>query len=75
MVFFAHKDCQDRLWFSTWQSGVSCYDGTRFINFSEIDGLASDQVWSIAEDRRGRLWFATYAGVSCYDGERFFNFI
>jgi ligand-binding sensor domain-containing protein len=50
------------------------YDGQTFTNFTEMHGLASDQVVSIFEDTAGNLWFATERGASRYDGKRFTNF-
>ena len=41
------------------------------INFSYIsinDGLSQSTVFSIAQDKLGNMWFATYDGVNKYDG-------
>ena len=46
------------------ESGVSVYNGERFQNFDTGDGLPSNRVWSVYEDSRGKLWFATDAGVA-----------
>ena len=40
------------------------YDGATFTNFTAADGLASNQVREILQDRGGNLWFATSRGVS-----------
>lgn len=45
-------------------AGVSVYNGERFQNFSIDDGLPSNRVWSVFEDSRGKLWFATDAGAA-----------
>lgn len=45
-------------------AGVSVYNGERFQNFSIDDGLPSNRVWSVSEDSRGKLWFATDAGAA-----------
>ena len=45
-------------------AGVSVYNGERFQNFDTDDGLPSNRVWSVFEDSRGRLWFATDAGAA-----------
>src|SRR5438876_1475924 len=39
-------------------------------SFSQTDGLASNRVHGIAEDRAGRYWFVTPEGVSRFDGLR-----
>ena len=45
------------------ESGVSVYNGETFQNFNKNDGLPSNRIWSVFEDSRGKLWFATDAGV------------
>ena len=45
-------------------SGVSVYNGETFQNFNTVDGLPSDRVWSVYEDSKGKLWFATDSGVA-----------
>ena len=42
-----------------------------FRNFSVKDGLASSNVYSIFQDRKGFIWIATEGGVNRFDGERF----
>lgn len=37
-------------------------------NYSENDGLPSNTVYSIVQDHRGYLWFATRSGIASYDG-------
>ena len=44
--------------------GVSVYNGETFQNFDTDDGLPSNRVWSVFEDSRGKLWFATDAGAA-----------
>ena len=43
--------------------GVSVYNGETFQNFNTSDGLPSARIWSVFEDSRGKLWFATDGGV------------
>ena len=45
------------------ESSVSVYNGKIFQNFNTADGLPSNRVWSVFEDSRGKLWFATDKGV------------
>ena len=76
------EDRSGNLWFGTsnylWERskksrGVSRYDGDSFVTFTTADGLANNEVWTIEEDRQGRLWFGTGGGVSRYDGDSFIN--
>ncbi len=48
--------------------------GIRFQTFSSRQGLANNQVVSIAQDSHGFLWAGTQDGVSRFDGLRFDNF-
>jgi len=69
-------DGGNRLWFGTYSNGVSMLDhgGTPFYKgddawttFTTADGLASNQVWAIALDGGGGLWFGASGGVSVLD--------
>lgn len=62
------------MWFAT-NHGVTRFDGTKFVNFTENEGLANNQVWSILKDNSGKLWFGTEGGVSVFDGKKFTNFV
>ncbi len=42
--------------------------------FTEKNGLSSNQIYDITQDRRGFLWIATENGVSRFDGVRFYNY-
>ena len=44
--------------------GVSVYNGETFQNINTDDGLPSNRVWSVFEDSRGKIWFATDAGAA-----------
>jgi hypothetical protein len=56
------QDREGLLWFSTFGSGVSRYDGQTFTTFTTQDGLAHNSVTAIAQDGEGALWFTTKAG-------------
>jgi len=50
-------------------------DPTPFhINFNELHGLPSNEVYEVYQDKLGYLWFATDNGVSRYDGSNFQTF-
>ncbi|OGG46881.1 MAG: hypothetical protein A3F84_28385 [Candidatus Handelsmanbacteria bacterium RIFCSPLOWO2_12_FULL_64_10] len=87
-INYVYSICQDReghLWFGTNGGGVSRYDregrqsgglsgmGT-FTTFTTQNGLASNRVSEIFQDREGHLWFGTNGGVSRYDGKTFTTF-
>lgn len=75
---FAHwiqEDQTGALWIATWGDGISRYDpkSDKFTNYrheeSNPQSLASDSVWSLYVDRKGRVWAATDGGLSIFDPE------
>jgi signal transduction histidine kinase/ligand-binding sensor domain-containing protein/DNA-binding response OmpR family regulator len=42
-----------------------------FRNYSVIDGLCSNTVWSISQDDKGFMWFGTKNGLNRFDGYQF----
>jgi ligand-binding sensor domain-containing protein len=64
------EDSNGNFWFGSNQEGVAKFDGEHFTIFTVEDGLDSNQVRRIQEDRRGRVWFETGLGLSSSDGER-----
>lgn len=65
------EDRHGVLWISTVLQGLIRYDGKEFVNLTTKDGLASNGIRSILEDKDGGLLLATTAGVSKYDGKVF----
>ncbi len=45
-----------------------------FTNYTQKDGLNSDQVWSILIDRSGNLWCGTEGGAARFEGKTFTSF-
>ena len=67
-----HCGLQDRagnLWFGSTGEGVYRYDGRSFVNFTKNDGLCSNCVWGMVEDKTGNIWFCTDTGICRYDGK------
>jgi len=71
-------DKRENIWFGTKANGAFRYDGENLVNYTLDDGLASNVVYEICQDRNGFLWFADdsdgAAGLSRYDGKTFTNF-
>lgn len=73
--FFALlQDRKGNFWFGTYSSGVYYYDGRSLQHFTTKEGLVSDRVNTIYEDKAGHIWFGCFGGVSQYDGRVFRNF-
>ncbi len=53
------------MWFAT-DNGVSRYDGRDFINFDVSDGLSTNAIIRMYEDRFDRIWFLGYDGSLSY---------
>ena len=57
------EDSKGKMWFGT-NGGAYVYDGKSLSNISEKDGLCSNAVNCILEDKDGNFWFATHHKVS-----------
>ena len=53
------EDRRGNLWFATTYSGVYYYDSKQFKHFTTKEGLPSDMVMCIYEDKAGIIWFGT----------------
>ncbi|GAB2558355.1 two-component regulator propeller domain-containing protein [Spirosoma aerophilum] len=68
-------DKTGNLWFGTTGEGVYRYDGKLFTQFTKQDGLSSNTVWCLVEDRAGNIWVGTRnIGLYRYDGKTFTSF-
>jgi ligand-binding sensor domain-containing protein len=72
--FSVLEDRKGNFWFASVGSGIYYFDGKTFQNLTTKEGLASDVVTTIYEDKTGTIWFGTLDGVSRYDGTSFQNF-
>ncbi len=73
------QDKNGNLWFGTTGEGVYKYDarlndtvgqGKLFTQFTLKDGLNSNSVFSLLEDRVGNIWFGTTNGICRTDGDK-----
>ncbi len=65
------QDKKGNFWFVTLNSGVYCYNGKTFTNFSSHEVLDC-----IAEDKAGNIWVGSWShgGIYRYDGKTFTHF-
>ena len=61
-------DPLDRFWFAT-SSGITRYDGIRWLTYTTANGLPSDEVNALAADAQGTVWAGTRLGAARFDGE------
>jgi ligand-binding sensor domain-containing protein/serine phosphatase RsbU (regulator of sigma subunit) len=78
-----YEDSRGYMWFGLDGGGLTRYDpfqdttkkrGSCMTNFNTDQGLASNVVWNILEDKNGNLWIATSNGISRYDGKSFLTY-
>jgi two-component sensor histidine kinase len=67
-----YLDDQHRLWVGTVSGGASCIGDTaavvpKFVNYSTANGLSSNQVDCIIQDKFGAIYFGTGRGVDKLD--------
>ncbi len=68
------KDSRGLLWLGT-EAGLCTFDGKTFRTLLPSEGMTANQIWSIAEDDDGNLWFGSFGdGLYKYDGKRFTRF-
>lgn len=65
------QDKAGNLWFGTTENGLYKYDGKSFRQFLVADGLISNNIFSILEDKDGKIWIGTDSGLCLYDGKTF----
>jgi ligand-binding sensor domain-containing protein/serine phosphatase RsbU (regulator of sigma subunit) len=73
-VFDIVQDRRGNIWVANNGGGISRFDGKKFINLDESNGLVNNVTRALLEDSKGNLWIVTPEGVSKYDGRTFTNF-
>ncbi len=69
-IVFQGKD--SAYWFGSDGQGVYRYDGKELVRFTTVQGLSSDRVRGIQEDRSGNIFVCSEpGGVSRFDGRKF----
>jgi ligand-binding sensor domain-containing protein/class 3 adenylate cyclase len=64
-------DSKGNLWFGTFVGGLNKYNGKVFIRYTKANGLISNEINNITEDKQGNIWIATSKGISKFDGVGF----
>ena len=84
------EDNAGNIWIGT-SNGICRYDGNKItrvyinVDFMNVimysedtyynDWTTSNTVWSIYQDRTGKIWFGTGGGLYCYNGRSFTRFL
>ena len=61
-----HLDRHNALWIATYETGIYRVLDGNVDHFASADGLSSDTVESLFEDKEGNLWLTTSGGVDCF---------
>lgn len=69
MVHSVYQDRQGFIWACT-ENGIDRYDGYRFINYNVADGLVSDNVNCVFQDKRNDLYIGTTSGLNVMHNNR-----
>lgn len=70
-VMYVFQAKNNDYWFGSNDRGVFRYNGKSLVNFTMKDGLVSNQIRGIQEDKAGNIFFTTYEGISRFDGQAF----
>ncbi|HEY6769275.1 MAG TPA: two-component regulator propeller domain-containing protein, partial [Candidatus Sulfotelmatobacter sp.] len=68
------EDHQKSLWVGTVNQGIYRIHGADVDHYRTTDGLSSDYVYKLYEDREGNLWVATAKGLDCFRDLRVSSF-
>lgn len=66
-----YQDQKGNYWFQSKNKGVYQYDGKILVLFTSDDGLISNRIIEIQEDKIGNIYFDTTEGISKFDGQNF----
>ncbi|MCF8305237.1 MAG: hypothetical protein K9I71_01940 [Ignavibacteriales bacterium] len=56
-------DCKERLWIGTYGNGITIRINDRYYHITEKQGLFSNIVSAVTEDKKGNFWFTSNNGL------------
>jgi len=65
------EDVDGNLWFGSIGEGLYKYDGKSFVHFGMEQGLNSNAIYSIHQDKAGNVWVGTNKELNRFDGNKF----
>lgn len=71
-VFCIHEDSAGYYWMATWGGGLNRFDPRTqtFTYYTTRNGLPSDAIYGILEDRSANLWLSTNNGLSRFSPKK-----
>jgi ligand-binding sensor domain-containing protein len=73
-IFTMTRDGDDNLWFGDQLRRGTVQMSSNWLTFTREDGLGSDVVNALAEDKAGQIWAGTRSGISKLNSTRWTNF-
>lgn len=70
-IMVIYQDSKNNYWFGSWEDGLYKFNGSILIHYTQKDGLPSNRIEEIKEDKLGNLYFNTSQGVCKYNGSQF----
>ena len=70
-IMVVYQDKANNHWFGSRGDGVFRYDGKTLVRFTVENGLVSNDIWGIQEDKFGNIFFDTQDGVCMFNGQTF----
>ena len=74
-IWVIFQDQNNNYWFGSNGNGVFFYDHKVLQQFTDKDGLTSNQIRGIQQDKDGNIYFDTPHGVTKFDGRSFAKLI
>lgn len=68
-IWCIYQDTKNNYWYGSNGNGVYKYDGKELTRYTKKEGLTSDKITGIQEDRAGNIFFDSPEGVNKYDGK------
>jgi len=70
-IMLIYQDKKNNYWFGSWEDGLYRYDGKTILHFTTKDGLQSNRVDDIKEDKFGIIYFNNSGKIVKFDGQNF----
>ncbi|HPI54633.1 MAG TPA: two-component regulator propeller domain-containing protein, partial [Chitinophagaceae bacterium] len=70
-IMVIYQDSKNNYWFGSWEDGLYKFNGNTLIHFTQKDGLPSNRIEEIKEDKLGNLYFNTSQGLCKFNGSQF----
>lgn len=70
-IWTIFQDKRGNFWFGSNGTGIYFYNGKKLKQFTQNDGLISNQIRGIQEDIKGNIYIETPSGVNKFDGFEF----